>query len=253
VLKFDLLLRRAEALGATKLATGHYARTAAGRLYAATDPAKDQSYFLFPVRPEALARVEFPLGGLTKPEVRAHAERMGLVTAHKPESMEVCFVPDDDHARFVGAWARERDPLFDGAGEIVDEEGNVLGHHAGYYRYTVGQRRGIGVAAPEALYVLRVEPDTRRVVVGSDDALLAWGLTARGANWFRPPGEGTFARIRHRGAFIPCTVELGGGAAGEVRVQFRAPARAVSPGQAIVFYEGDEVVGGAWIRRAHAA
>ena len=245
VLKFRVLLARALALGATHLATGHYARIGEGPiLMAATDPAKDQSYFLFPVLPKALERTLFPLGGMRKAEVRAHAERLGLVTASKPESQEICFIPDDDHARFI----REHRPEVDGSGEIVDEQGNVLGYHEGYYRYTVGQRRGIGVALGFPAYVLRVEPETRRVVIGSDAALVHHGLVAHRCNWFdRPdPDSRVEVRIRHKGGRIPCTVSAGD----EVTVQFAEPARAVAPGQAAVFYDGDRVLGGGWIRRA---
>ncbi len=145
VLKFRILLKRSLALGATHLATGHYARITRAeggpaRLARAVDRAKDQSYFLFPIAQAALERSLFPLGDMTKEEVRGHARRFGLLTADKPESQEICFVPDDDHARFV----REHRPEAEGAGEIVDEDGAVLGHHDGYFRYTVGQRRGLG-------------------------------------------------------------------------------------------------------------
>jgi tRNA-specific 2-thiouridylase len=244
VLKFQVLLARARALGAEALATGHYARTDGARLFMAADLDKDQSYFLWPIRPEALARTLFPLGGMTKPEVRAHAERLGLVTAQKPESMEVCFLPDDDHARFI----REARPELDGAGDIVDEAGRVLGRHDGYFRYTVGQRRGLGVAAGAPIYVLRIEPDTRRVVVGPAERLTEQGLVATGVSWLRTPapGEVVTARIRHRGALIPCTVE----GTDPLTLRFHAPARAVAPGQSVVLYAGDEVIAGGIIRRA---
>lgn len=247
VLKFQVLMARARALGAEALATGHYARTDGARMFTATDLDKDQSYFLWPIRPEALARTRFPLGGMTKPEVRAHAERLGLVTAKKPESMEVCFLPDDDHARFV----REARPEVEGAGNIVDESGTVLGRHDGYFRYTIGQRRGLGVASSAPLYVLRIDPERREVVIGPADRLVEQGLEARGASWFRrpAPGEAVTARIRHRGALIPCTVS------GEdpLILRFSAPARAIAPGQSVVLYAGDEVLGGAIIRRALSA
>ncbi|MFZ5480322.1 MAG: tRNA 2-thiouridine(34) synthase MnmA [Myxococcota bacterium] len=238
VLKFDVLLKRARTLGAEALATGHYARADGGRLYASTDRAKDQSYFLWPLTAEALARTRFPLGGMTKPEVRAHATRLGLVTAQKPESMEVCFLPDDDHTRFV----REACPDLDGAGEIVDEAGAVLGRHDAYWRFTIGQRRGLGLAGGP-WYVLRVEPDTKRVVVGPDERLLAWELRAE-LRWIRhPAGEDLAVRVRHRGALVPAAVD------GD-RVRLRAAARAVAPGQSVVVYAGDEVLGGGVIARA---
>lgn len=241
VLKFGVLLQRMRALGAELLATGHYARTRDGRLYAAADLAKDQSYFLYPVRSEALRRTRFPLGELCKPEVRAHAARLGLPTAGKPESMEVCFVPGDDHAAYVRAAA----PEADGAGELVDEGGRVLGRHDGYWRYTIGQRRGVGVAAGVPLYVLAVDPVRRRVTLGPEERLRSVALRARGVHRFRATeaGEPLVARIRHRGAAVACTLE------GEdpVTVRFRAPVRAVTPGQAVVVYSEDEVVLGGTI------
>lgn len=246
VLKFRVLLGRAMALGADRLATGHYARVLDGRLATAADPGKDQTYFLWPMRAEALARTMFPLGDLTKAEVRDHARRLGLTTAEKPESQEICFVPDGDHGGFV---ARSL-PDLDGSGDIVDEDGRVLGHHDGYARFTVGQRRGIGVALGFPAYVLRVEPDSRRVVVGTDDRLVHHGLVAEGVHWFdRPaPDEEVAVRIRHRGALIPCRV--GPGDAPEV--DFLTPARAVAPGQSAVFYRDGVVLGGAIIRAARA-
>jgi tRNA-uridine 2-sulfurtransferase len=241
VLKFSVLLRRALALGADALATGHYARTENGRLFMAADQDKDQTYFLFPVKPEALQRTLFPLGGMTKAQVRAEARRLGLVTAEKPESMEVCFLPDDDHTRFV----REKSPDLEAAGEIVDEQGKVLGHHDGYYRFTVGQRRGLNVAMGERWYVLSVDAARRRVVVGPPERLLSTTLEARGFAWIRRPevGEVLMARIRHRGALIPCTVR----SEEPFLLDFQAPARAAAPGQAVVIYAGDEVLGGGYI------
>ena len=245
VLKFDVLLHRARALGADRLATGHYARiTEDGRLKMAVDLDKDQSYFLFPMRPDALAATLFPLGEMSKAEVRAHAVRLGLVTANKPESQDVCFLPAHDHARFVA----ERFPEIDGAGEIVHESGEVLGRHDGYWRFTVGQRRGLGVAAAAPLYVLRVEPETARVVVGPEERLAHQALVATGVRWLSPPegASSVLARIRHRGALTPVHVPVG--EADTVTVHFRAPARAAAPGQAIVFYDDYEVLGGGCIR-----
>jgi len=245
VLKFRVLLQRAKALGASHLATGHYAKvTPEGGLYRAVDHHKDQSYFLFPATRDAFAQTLFPLGGMTKPEVRAHAERLGLVTSSKPDSQEVCFIPDDDHTRFV----REHlgDP--DASGDIVDEDGTVLGQHDGYFRYTVGQRRGLGIAAGYPLYVLKIQAASKRIVVGPADRLMEQGLVASGMNWFREPtnGEEIFARIRHNGGLIPATIE----GTEPTTVHFQAPARAIAPGQAVVLYSGDEVLGGGWIERA---
>jgi tRNA-specific 2-thiouridylase len=245
VLKFRVLLERALALGASHLATGHYAQIAKGpRLHAAVDRDKDQSYFLFPIRTKALDRILFPLGSMTKSEVRAHALRMGLVNADKPDSQEICFLPEGNHAAFV----KERSPEVDGKGDIVDEEGRVLGHHDGYWRYTVGQRRGLGVAMGHPVYVSRIEPDSKRVVVAGGESLWHQGLVAGDWNWFeRPePGETLLARIRHNGAPVPCRV----GPGEECRVDFVEPAWAVAPGQAVVVYRDGMVLGGGWIRSA---
>jgi len=245
VLKFHVLLQRALALGASHLATGHYAQVTDGpSLRMAVDRQKDQSYFLFPIRPDALAQTLFPLGGLTKPQVREHAERMGLRTAKKPESQEICFIPDDDYARFV----RERSPDLDASGEIVDLRGRVLGHHDGYYRYTIGQRRGLGLALPAPAYVVRIEADTKRVVIGTEADLNHVGLVAARCSWLdRPaPDQVVLARLRHRGELIPCTVSAGDAPT----VRFLTPTRAVAPGQAAVFYDDDRVLGGGWITRA---
>ena len=250
VLKFKVLLARSRALGASHMATGHYARIAEGRhglqLLESTNLDKDQSYFLFPVTQEALAQTMFPLGGMTKPEVRAHAERLGLVTASKPESQEICFIPDDDHTRFV----KSHRPDADGAGEIVDEMGKVLGTHDGFFRYTIGQRRGLRVALGKPAYVIRVEADTRRVVVSTDMSQLDnVGLIANTANWYdRPdPDREVTVRIRHRGRKVPCKIGAGDK---RFQVDFLELERAVAPGQAAVFYDGDRVLGGAWIGRA---
>lgn len=246
VLKFQVLLHRARALGCSHLATGHYARIGAhGGLQVAADPDKDQSYFLFPVTRAALERTLFPLGGMGKATVREHARRLGLRTADKAESQEICFIPDDDHARFV----REHRPGLDGAGEIVDEAGQVLGKHDGYWRYTIGQRRGLGVALGHPVYVLDIHPRTRRVVVGPGERLLHHELEARAFHWYRrpSPGQRPLARIRHRGGLVPCQVEEHDG--GRVRLRLSAPARAATPGQAVVLYDGDDVLGGGWIRR----
>jgi tRNA-specific 2-thiouridylase len=245
VLKFQVLLQRAKALGASHLATGHYAKVdETGSLYRAVDPIKDQTYFLFPATRKAFQQTLFPLGGMTKAEVRGHAERLGLITSNKPESQEICFIPDDDHTRFV----REFRGNPDAAGDIVDEDGEVLGQHDGYFRFTIGQRRGLRVAVGSPLYVLRIEPRTHRVVVGPADRLLKQGLVAGGMNWFRypAPDEKIHARIRHNGGLIPAEID----GREPVTVRFNAPARAVAPGQALVLYSGDEVLGGGWIKQA---
>ena len=250
VLKFQVLLARALALGATHLATGHYARIVRRSnlplLAAAQDADKDQSYFLFPMTKKALDRTMFPLGGMTKPEVRALAGELSLPVAEKPESQEVCFLPDGNHARFV----KERHPEVDGAGSIVLEDGTVVGEHDGYYRFTVGQRRGLGVALGAPAYVVRVVPDTKEVVVTTNpDRLGASGLTASGAVWHLTPepGQPVQVRIRHQGALHAATVEREGS---RFMVVFDGPVRAVAPGQAAVVYDGNVVLGGGWIGRA---
>lgn len=247
VLKFRVMMARAMALGAECLATGHYCRVEHGpALRMAVDRAKDQSYFLFPITKKALERTIFPLGGMSKPEVRAHAERFGLLTAQKAESQDICFIPDDDHTRFV----KEYRPDVDASGEIVDVNGRVLGYHDAYHRFTIGQRRGIGVALGYPAYVIRVEPDTKRVVVGGLDKLKHTGLIADRCNWFEVPPEDEVieARIRHRGGFIPAKVKVDD--EGLTTVNFLDGAQAVAPGQAAVFYRGERVLGGGWIRQA---
>ncbi len=249
VLKFRILLARARSMGASHLATGHYARVVDGphgaQLAQAVDRAKDQSYFLFPVTRSALERAIFPLGELDKSAVRAHARRLDLLTADKPESQEICFIPDDDHAAFI----RAHRPGTDGSGEIVDEDGTVLGHHDGYYRFTVGQRRGLAVSLGVPAFVLRIEPETCRVVVTTGTRRLDHlGLVLASASWLeRPEPDRTVeVRVRHRGIRVPCSVGTGSPAT----VSFHTPIRAVAPGQAAVFYDGDRVLGGGWIQRA---
>jgi tRNA-specific 2-thiouridylase len=244
VLKFNVLLKRALALGCTHLATGHYARIGDGpTLMRAVDLHKDQSYFLFPMSPRSHEHTLFPLGGLTKDEVRLQAERLGLVTADKPESQEICFIPDDDHARFI----RSHRPEVDGSGDIVDEEGVVLGKHDGYFRFTIGQRRGLGISMGVPMYVVRIEADSRRVVLAPAERLRHAGLVMSRVNWFRHPGDGQAqVRIRHKGAVLGCRVS----GSDPCEVRFDEPVMAVAPGQAAVIYQGDEVVGGGWIDAA---
>jgi len=249
-LKFRVLLSRARALGADRLATGHYARLGEdGRLRTAVDEDKDQSYFLFSMTAEARARTRFPLGSMTKPEVRAHAASLGLPVADKPESQEICFIPDGDHARFVA----EQHPDVDAAGPILTEDGTEVGRHDAYYRFTIGQRRGLGVSLGEPAWVLRIDPESRAVVVTTDpDRLGAMGLVASGAVWHDAvsPVERVSVRIRHRGRRHPARVRKVDDKRFEVA--FEEPVRAVAPGQAAVVYRGDRVVGGGWIGRACA-
>lgn len=252
--KFHHLLERARALGATRVATGHYARvvedpeTGRRRLLRAQDHAKDQSYFLFDLSQAQLARIDMPLGALTKEEVRARARALGLPVADKPESQEICFVPDGDYARVVEALRPQAVP---GPGEIVDQAGQVLGRHRGIHHFTVGQRRGIGIGAAEPLYVLSIDPERNRVCVGPERALGAREAFLEGVHWIGgavPDGEVRAAvRVRHRHAPAPAAIAPLPDA--RARVRFDAPVRAVTPGQAAVFYRGDEVLGGGWIAR----
>ena len=253
-LKFATLLDRARGLGAELVATGHYARVeraAGGRwlLKRSADPAKDQSYFLFSLTQAQLARASFPVGALSKPEVRAQARRLGLTVAEKPDSQEICFVPDGDYASFVARKA----PTVARSGAIVDERGEVLGSHGGVHRYTVGQRKGLGVSGPAPRYVLKIEAESGRVTVGPREALDRTTLTASGVNWVAiDPPSGWIrasAQIRHRHRPAAGRVRAIGCETAHDRAEFifDEPQTAVTPGQAVVFYDGDLVVGGGWI------
>jgi len=251
-IKFELLLQKARDLAADYLATGHYARVekdGSGRFHLCTgrDGSKDQSYFLFTLTQEQLARTLFPLGGMTKPEVRQLAARYGLRVAEKGESQEICFVPDNDYVRLLEE-SRGRGRL---DGDIVDSSGTVLGRHHGTYRYTVGQRRGLGVAHPHPLYVLGVDTEKRQVVVGGQEELANDGLLATDLNWIiLPPGSPLEAtcKIRYRQRPVACTIIPQPDNRAEVR--FKVPEKSVTPGQAVVFYRDDEVLGGGWIEKA---
>ncbi|MBI2829462.1 MAG: tRNA 2-thiouridine(34) synthase MnmA [Acidobacteria bacterium] len=249
-LKFSTLLDRARGLGAEQVATGHYARveqSACGRwlLRRSADPAKDQSYFLFSLTQPQLARASFPVGDLTKPEVRAQARRLGLKVAEKPDSQEICFVPDGDYASFVARKA----PAVARGGTVVDRRGAVLGSHGGVHRFTVGQRKGLGVSGPAPLYVLKIEAESRQVTVGPRDALERTALTASGVNWVAldaPSGWlSVSAQIRHR--HRPASGRLRATDDDRAEFTFDEPQTAITPGQAVVFYEGDLVIGGGWI------
>ncbi len=245
--KFGFLLKRARALGA-KLATGHYARVEEqGGRYAlrrGVDASKDQSYFLFTLKQDDLRDVLFPIGSFTKPEVRAVAERHHLPTSQKPESMEICFVPDGDYARFVEKVAGPQPK-----GEVVNGAGEVLGEHEGIHRFTVGQRRGLKVPSQgEALYVQRIEPQTRRVVVGPSDVIARQQFHLLRPSWVEgeaPIDRPLQVRVRHRHPGAAARVSLE--AHGHLAVHLDEPAKAVTPGQAAVFYDGDAVIGGGWI------
>ncbi len=251
-LKFATLLDRALGFGATTVATGHYARVefdeAAGRylLKRGTDPSRDQSYFLFSLSQDQLARAVFPVGDRSKEQVREYARRRGLPVADKPDSQDICFIPDHDYAAFVAA----RAPDAPGAGLIVDQSGRVLGRHDGVHRYTVGQRRGLGLPSPTGtpLYVLALRPSARQVVVGPRTALEKTTLTASDVNWIAVPPRAprrVGAQIRHR--HQPAPAEVCAAEGGQAVVVFDTPQLAVTPGQAVVLYDGDAVIGGGWI------
>ncbi|MEO6027819.1 MAG: tRNA 2-thiouridine(34) synthase MnmA [Candidatus Binatia bacterium] len=253
-LKFDELWRRAGALDAELVATGHYARVVEQegrwRLLRARDDAKDQSYFLFSLTQTELARTRFPLGDLTKTEVRDYARKLGLPVAEKPESQEICFVPDRDYAGYVErhAAAAELSP-----GAVVDEQGTTLATHAGVHRFTVGQRRGLGIGDGVARWVTRIDGTTGTVHVGDQRALACRGLVAEQVRWAAGTpaldGDGPVrVRIRHR--HVPVAARLTHTGNDRVEAWFEEPASAVTPGQAAVFYRGDEVLGGGWIAEA---
>jgi tRNA-specific 2-thiouridylase len=247
-IKFGLLLEMAPSLGADTLATGHYARIerdAAGRyqLLKGLDPAKDQTYFLFGMNQQQLAQVMFPVGGLEKPRVRELAAQYNLPVAQKQESQEICFIPDNDYVRFL-----EESGLTPSAGEIVDAAGNRLGNHDGIHRYTVGQRRGLGIAWKEPLYVTGIERENARVIVGPKAELSRQFLLATNLTWTDEMPAGSFdcsCAIRYRQRPVPCRATVMPD--GRLRVDFAAPQQAVTPGQAVVLYDGDRVLGGGWI------
>jgi tRNA-specific 2-thiouridylase len=255
-LKFDQLLTMARQIGADQVATGHYARVEFDEqrkrwlLKRPRDHAKDQTYFLFGLTQEQLSRSLFPLGTLTKPEVRALAGKHRLGLAEKPESQEICFVPGGDYTKFVEAYRAEQgQSLSSASGELVTSDGRILGAHGGIHRFTVGQRKGLGIATGSPLYVLKIKADAGQVVVGNERDLYASTLRVRRINLIatddlREPRAVT-VKIRHRHEPAPATIKKC--ADDEILVRFELPQRAITPGQAAVFYDGDLVVGGGWI------
>ena len=262
-LKFASLDKLASSLGCEKVATGHYARvefdeaTNRYRLLRGRDPNKDQSYFLWELTQDQLSRAMFPLGELSKNDARQAARDSHLAVAEKKESQEICFVPDGDYTGFIDRYlaAEAQTNRLPGDGEIVTSDGTVIGRHGGIHRYTTGQRRGIGIANPRPLYVLGVDAEKNRVVVGVDDELLSDEFAAAGVNWIAMdnPGEPVRAeaRVRYRHTAASATIKPQPNA--RAIVKFDEPQRAITPGQATVFYRGNEVVGGGWIVRGQEA
>lgn len=252
-IKFGAFVRRADELGIDFVATGHYVRTShdeTGRwhLLRGADPTKDQSYMLHMLGQRELARSLFPVGGLPKADTRRHAERLGLSVASKPDSQELCFAPSGD----AGGFLRKIAPGLMREGEVVDPDGRVLAHHAGAAAFTIGQRRGLGVSRPEPTYVLEVDTAANRIVVGPGELLSRRGLIADRVSWVagEPPWEGPFeaeVRIRYRSEGVPSVLETVGD---RLRVTFRSPQRGVAPGQSVVAYHGEELLGGGRILRA---
>jgi tRNA-specific 2-thiouridylase len=255
-IKFDRFLELADSVGAQAIATGHYARitrnTETGRyeMRTAVDSSKDQTYFLWGLTQPQLARTLFPLGEMTKAEVRALAEGLDLPVAKKHESYEICFVPNGDYAAFMDAWLREKGVAAEATeGVVVDATGRERGRHAGAHHFTVGQRKGLGIAAPEPLYVIATDSKTQTVTIGSNDDLLRSTLIARDVNWvswtgLNAPGR---ASVRIRNRHMPAAATLYPLDANRVEVRFDEPQRAITPGQGAVFYSGDLVAGGGWI------
>ena len=255
-LKFDQLLMVARQIGAERVATGHYARVMydelRGRwlLKRPTDRSKDQTYFLFGLTQEQLSRTLFPLGEMTKPTVRELARKHGLALAEKPDSQEICFVPGGDYKRFIDAYLAEQgESLPDTAGELVTTNGEVIGEHPGIHNFTIGQRKGLGVATGSPLYVIQIGGANKQVVVGGDEHLYSRTFRARRVNLIsvedlREPMR-VAVKIRHRHEPAPAVIERSG--EDQIVVTFNEPQRAITPGQAAVFYDDEIVVGGGWI------
>ena len=247
-IKFGKLFDFAESIGADLLATGHYARInfedGRFKLKKAVDIKKDQSYVLYNLTPEKLSRIILPLGEFSKEQTRSIAEKLNLPVAHKPDSQEICFVPNDDYKKFISNKKPSAQALQ--AGEIISSDGKILGSHNGVANYTIGQRKGLGIAAPQPLYVTKLDVANKKVVVDSNDKLFTKTLTASEPHWiYKPTLPKNFqAKIRYGSKFAECKVIEEGNT---LKVEFSEPQRAITPGQSIVFYDGDEVLGGAII------
>lgn len=256
-IKFDRFLEMAEGVGADRMATGHYAivnwndSTGRWELRRSADRAKDQTYFLFGLTQDQLARTLFPLGAMEKSAVRELARRLGIPTAAKPDSQEICFVPNGDYAAFIDAYFREQGVApSETQGELVTTDGRVVGEHSGVHHFTVGQRRGLGVAAGEPLYVISTEPASKRVVIGRSGDLQRATMNVGGVNWISiaAPKEPVRAevKIRNKHQAAPAAI-VPSADPSRVEVRFDDPQRAVTPGQGAVFYSGELVLGGGWI------
>lgn len=255
-LKFNRLFHYADTLGAEYVATGHYAQLEKDsdgqiQLLCGRDPGKDQSYVLFGIRREMLGRLLFPVGGFLKREIRAIAEEIGLKVAQKRDSQEICFIPDNNHARFVQMWRRQHDGMEETtSGEIITSDGNVVGIHSGVEHFTVGQRKGLGLAFGSARYVIRLDPETRQVVIGTHEELARKSLTASGGTWLiSPPTEPLecAVKIRYRSPAEPAVVIPVHDNAEEFRVEFHQAVYGVAPGQCAVCYHGKRLLGGGFI------
>jgi tRNA-specific 2-thiouridylase len=255
--KFDRLLVTAQEIGADRIATGHYARVRhnheSGRyeLLRAVDASKDQSYFLFGLTQEQLARTDFPLGELTKQEVRDIARRLAVPVAEKPESQEICFVPTGNYVRFIEGYLQEQGTALPASsGDIVTTSGEVVGQHSGLHQYTVGQRRGLGFSIGRPVYVVSLDRANNRLVVGEDSELRSSVCEVRDVNWipFECPDAPIRASVRVRNRHEPAEAEIAPLDKRSARITFVEPQRAITPGQAAVFYAGEQVLGGGWIR-----
>lgn len=249
-LKFGKLWDFAQQVGADHIATGHYAQLkqvegeSLPGMFRGVDPGKDQSYVLFGTQPDLFDKILFPVGGYQKSELREMAAKAGIKTANKPDSQEICFIPDNDYSRFINDFRGPQET----AGELVDTAGNVVGQHAGYQNFTIGQRRGLGVAFGDPRFVVRIEPETRQVVIGTKEELGRQVVEADRVNWLKPnlsfPFQAT-AQIRYQNTPGACTVhQLEGD---RIQVEFEEPQFGVAPGQALVLYDDDRVLGGGWI------
>lgn len=258
-LKFASLDKMAQSLGCDKVATGHYARVEFDesmnryRLFRGKNHWKDQSYFLWELTQDQLSRAYFPLGEMIKSEVRDIARAAELSIADKEESQEICFVPDGNYSGFIDRYLEHENRLDDmpKEGDIVDAEGNKVGEHGGIHRYTIGQRRGLGIANEKPLYVVQIERLKNQIVVGEQEALESTEFTARGVNWvaFETPSEPVRAEVKVRYRHDPANATIHPLPDARVRIIFDEPQRAITPGQATIFYRADEVVGGGWIER----